>query len=160
TIVDTGLDTTTGGRLLAVRDYIGDERFFLTYGDGVSNVDINAVLDFHKKKNKLATITVVREYQRYGAVKLDKEGNLTLFREKSSQDSRHINGGFMVIEPEIFPYLQAEFPLEERPIEQLTTEGQVAGYWHDGFWQCMDTLRDKLSLEELWKSGEAPWKVW
>ena len=161
TVVDTGLHTMTGGRIKRVEKYLENEPFMLTYGDGVSNVDLNALLDFHKKKGKPATITMVNLTQQKGVLDVDTEGIIHSFREKVEQDGAVINGGFMVLEPEIFSYLEGdETILEQSPMQKLATEGKLSGYYHDGFWQCMDTQREKKLLEELWASGKAPWKRW
>ncbi|MCL2493950.1 MAG: glucose-1-phosphate cytidylyltransferase [Clostridiales bacterium] len=161
TLVDTGLNTMTGGRVKRVRPYIGDEPFMLTYGDGVSDVDIKGLLAFHKSHGKLATITAVNVGQRFGVLNMEKGGMVNAFREKSDDDGSFINGGFMVFEPGIFDYLDGdETILERAPLERLASDGQLAAYKHDGFWQCMDTQRDKQKLEELWAGGQAPWKKW
>ena len=161
TVVDTGLHTMTGGRIKRVEKYLKDEPFMLTYGDGVSDVDLNALLDFHKKKGKPATITMVNLTQQKGVLDVDTEGNIHSFREKEEKDGAVINGGFMVFEPEIFSYLDGdETILEQSPMQRLATEGKRSGYYHEGFWQCMDTQREKKLLEELWASGKAPWKRW
>ena len=161
TVVDTGLHTMTGGRIKRVEKYLKDEPFMLTYGDGVSDVDLNALLDFHKKKGKPATITMVNLTQQKGVLDVDTEGNIHSFREKEKKDGAVINGGFMVFEPEIFSYLDGdETILEQSPMQRLATEGKLSGYYHEGFWQCMDTQREKKLLEELWASGKAPWKRW
>ncbi|MDR0884027.1 MAG: NTP transferase domain-containing protein [Oscillospiraceae bacterium] len=160
TVADTGLDTTTAGRILRVRELLADAPFFLTYGDGVADINIQALLDFHQKQQKAATITVVLETPHFGAVELGETGLVTAFREKNPLDSRRINGGFMVFEPAIFDYLTPEAALECAPMTSLVQVEQLAGYAHDGFWQCMDTPQDKQLLEELWNGGNAPWKVW
>ena len=161
TVVDTGLHTMTGGRIKRVEKYLKDEPFMLTYGDGVSDVDLNALLDFHKKKGKPATITMVNLTQQKGVLDVDTEGNIHSFREKEEKDGSVINGGFMVFEPEIFSYLDGdETILEQSPMQRLAREGKLSGYYHEGFWQCMDTQREKKLLEELWASGKAPWKRW
>ncbi|MDR0530753.1 MAG: glucose-1-phosphate cytidylyltransferase [Oscillospiraceae bacterium] len=161
TVADTGMHTMTGGRLLRARGYIGEEPFLLTYGDGVADVDIGALLNFHHEKKKLATVTAVSTQQRFGVMRADENSLITEFREKSGMDNISINGGFMVLEPKIFDYIEGDATVFERePMERLTAEGQLAAYQHKGFWQCMDTLRDKLLLEQLWDSGKAPWKVW
>ena len=151
----------TGGRIKRVEKYLKDEPFMLTYGDGVSDVDLNALLDFHKKKGKPATITMVNLTQQKGVLDVDTEGNIHSFREKEEKDGAVINGGFMVFEPEIFSYLDGdETILEQSPMQRLAREGKLSGYYHEGFWQCMDTQREKKLLEELWASGKAPWKRW
>ena len=151
TVVDTGLHTMTGGRLKRVEKYLKHEPFMLTYGDGVSDVNLEALLDFHKKHGKPATISMVNLAQQKGVLDVDAE----------EKDGAVINGGFMVLEPEIFDYLQDDNTiLEQSPMQNLAAEGKLMGYYHDGFWQCMDTQREKKLLEELWASGKAPWKRW
>ena len=161
TVVDTGLHTMTGGRLKRVEKYLKHEPFMLTYGDGVSDVNLEALLDFHKKHGKPATISMVNLAQQKGVLDVDAEGQIRSFREKEEKDGAVINGGFMVLEPEIFDYLQDDNTiLEQSPMQNLAAEGKLMGYYHDGFWQCMDTQREKKLLEELWASGKAPWKRW
>lgn len=161
TVVDTGLHTMTGGRLKRVEKYLKHEPFMLTYGDGVSDVNLEALLDFHKKHGKPATISMVNLAQQKGVLDVDSEGKIRSFREKEEKDGAVINGGFMVLEPEIFDYLQDDNTiLEQSPMQNLAAEGKLMGYYHDGFWQCMDTQREKKLLEDLWASGKAPWKRW
>lgn len=161
TIVDTGYDTMTGGRVKRIEKYVGNEPFFLTYGDAVSDIDIPALLDFHKKGGHIATLTAVNIAQMKGVLTLDEKGRVENFREKEETDSTLINGGFMVMEPEIFKYLEGdETVFEKKPMQRLSEEGQMDAYLHGGFWQCMDTQREKKKLEELWESGKAPWKIW
>jgi glucose-1-phosphate cytidylyltransferase len=159
-LVDTGLESSTGGRIARVRDYLGNEPFMLTYGDGVANVNLNELLSFHKKHNPIVTLTAVRPPARFGG--LIFEGDLVLqFTEKSQIGEGWINGGFMVMEPKIFDYILSDATnLEAQVLEQLAQAGQLAAYRHDDFWQCMDTLRDKRQLESLWQEGIAPWKTW
>ncbi|MCI9187542.1 MAG: glucose-1-phosphate cytidylyltransferase, partial [Oscillospiraceae bacterium] len=160
TLVDTGLNTQTGGRVKRVQKYIGSEPFMLTYGDGVSNVDLNALLNQHRSSGKTVTLTGIQPGGRFGV--LDLEGQtVTGFREKAKEDGGWINGGFMVMNPEVFDYLSPEEHciLERTPLEALAQEGKLGIYKHPGFWQCMDTQRDKNRLESLWNSGNAPWKV-
>ncbi len=161
TLVDTGLKTQTGGRIKRVQKYIGDEPFLLTYGDGVSDVDLNELLRRHRASGKTATLTGVQPGGRYGVLELDGE-TVAGFREKAKEDGGWINGGFMVMEPEIFAYLSAEESciLERGPMETLAREGRLGVYKHYGFWQCMDTQRDRGMLEKLWGGGRAPWKLW
>jgi len=160
TVVDTGLNTMTGGRLKRVKEYIGNETFLMTYGDGVSNVDIPATLEFHRKYNKLMTMTAIQPEGRFGYIDLDNE-IVNSFREKSEHDTGWINAGFMVLEPNVLDYIEDDTIMFERePMERIAEEGQMVCYKHTGFWQCMDTLRDKQKLEKLWESGNAPWKVW
>lgn len=159
TLVDTGEETLTGGRLKRVQDYI-DEDFCFTYGDGVGNVNITALIDLHRKQNKFATITAVQPPGRFGAIR--HEGNqVTHFEEKPAGDGSWINGGFFVLSKEVMRYIEHDFILwEQEPMRRLTHDGQMSVYFHRGFWQPMDTLRDKQHLEKLWQSGEAPWKCW
>ncbi len=161
TLIDTGLNTMTGGRIKRVREYIGDKRFMLTYGDGLSNVNLKELLSFHKKKSRSATITAVVPYARFGALDLDNNHTVLSFKEKPKGQSLWINGGFFVLEPEIFKYIKDDSTVwESEPIERLTAQKELNAYKHNGFWSCMDTLRDKLELERLWQTGDAPWKVW
>ena len=162
TLVDTGLNTQTGGRIKRVEKYIGDEPFMLTYGDGVSTVDLNALLEQHRTSGKTVTLTGIQPGGRFGVLEIDGSGTVTGFREKAREDGGWINGGFMVMEPEVFRYLSADEDciLEREPLESLATEGRLGVYKHEGFWQCMDTQRDRGLLENLWAIGNAPWKVW
>lgn len=163
TLVDTGLNTQTGGRIKRVERYIGDEPFLLTYGDGLGTVDLNALLDQHRKSGKTVTLTGVQPGGRFGVLDLDEQGStVTGFREKAREDGGWINGGFMAMEPEVFRYLSAEEDcvLERKPMEALAAEGRLGVYKHEGFWQCMDTQRDKILLEDRWERSNAPWKVW
>lgn len=160
TIVDTGLDTMTGGRIKRVQQFIQNETFMLTYGDGICNADINNLLEFHSSMGKIATVTSVILEQNKGVLDV-KDNLIRSFREKSDIDNARINGGFMVLEPEIFKYLKDDAVIFERePMNKLAEEGQLAAYKHDGFWQCMDTKREMEQLEKLWLSGKAPWKIW
>lgn len=161
TLVDTGLQTATGGRIKRIRNYVGKGTFMLTYGDGVGDVDIPALLAFHGNHRKLATITAVQPPGRFGALRLDDGDHVMSFQEKPQGDSAWINGGFFVLEPEIFNYIEGDDMLwEKQPVEKLATDGQLLAFKHRGFWQPMDTIRDKNNLEELWKTNKAPWKVW
>ena len=160
TLVDTGEHTMTGGRLKRVRDYVGDEDFCFTYGDGLGDIDITRLIAFHKEQGKLATLTATQPPGRFGALNLD-QAEIMSFQEKPAGDGAWINGGFFVLSPKVIDYIEGDATLWERePMEQLAREGQFAAYRHTGFWQPMDTLRDKNHLEELWRSGNAPWKVW
>lgn len=160
TIIDTGLHTMTGGRIKRIRDYVGDEAFFMTYGDGVSDVDINRLLAFHQAQDSLCTLTAIQPEGRFGILDIT-DSHVDAFREKEQADMGWVNAGFMVIEPEIFDYIAGdEIMFEREPLEQLAREKQLTCYKHDGFWQCMDTLRDKQKLEDLWARDVAPWKVW
>lgn len=160
TVIDTGLNTMTGGRIKRVKDYIGNETFFMTYGDGVSDVNIRKTLDYHRSHGKLATLTAIKPESRYGF--LDVEDNsVKSFREKSQVDVGLINAGFMVLEPKVINYIEGDNTMFERePLEKIASDGQLMCYEHDGFWQCMDTLRDKEKLEKMWDSNNAPWKIW
>ena len=161
TIVDTGYDTMTGGRVKRIRDYVKDETFFLTYGDAVADIDLKALLEFHKKGGRIATLTAANIAQMKGVLSLDPAGRVENFREKEETDSTLINGGFMVMEPGLFDYLEGdETVLEKAPMQRLSEAGELDAYRHEGFWQCMDTQREKKKLEELWDSGRAPWKIW
>ena len=161
TLVDTGEDTMTGGRLKRVAPYLKDEEAFcFTYGDGVGNVDIGALLKFHAASGKLATLTATRPPGRFGALRLDGE-KITSFEEKPLGDGNWINGGFFVLSPKVIDLIEGDGTFWERePMEKLATDGQFEAFFHHGFWQPMDTLRDKNLLEELWASGRAPWKMW
>lgn len=160
TVVDTGLNTLTGGRIKRIKDYIDNDTFLMTYGDGVCNVDISRLISQHRKEKKLATLTAVLPEGRFGVMDIDGS-QIRSFREKSKMDMGWINGGFMVLEPGVIDYIEGDSIMFERePLEQLAKDGQLMCYKHNGFWQCMDTLRDKQKLEELWDSGHAPWKVW
>ena len=160
TVVDTGLDTMTGGRIKRIKDYLGTEPFLLTYGDGVSDVDIQKLIAFHKKHGKLATLTAVHPVGRFGV--LDLEGDcISNFGEKTESKTDWINGGFMILEPKVIDYISGDKTVfEQEPLSKLSSEGELMAYKHPGFWKCMDTLRDKQNLEELWESGNAPWKIW
>jgi len=161
TVADTGLNTMTGGRIKRIKKYLGDEPFLLTYGDGVSDVDIAGLIDFHKSHGKLATLTVVNAGQRFGVIKMGKDNVISSFREKKDADGNPINGGFMVLDPKVIDYIEDDTTVfEKAPLENLSKDGQLMAFKHDGFWQCMDTLRDKEGLEKIWLSGEAPWKKW
>ncbi len=161
TVVDTGLKTMTGGRVKRVRDYIGAEPFFLTYGDGVSNVNIVKLLEFHKSHGKLITMSAYNAGQRFGILDIDEQGYVNEFREKTKGDGSLINIGFMVCQPEFINYIDGDDTvLEKAPLERAAKEHQLIAYKHEGFWQCMDTAREKEKLEEMWNGGRAPWKVW
>ena len=162
TLVDTGLHTMTGGRIKKAQQYIGNEPFMLTYGDGVSDVDINELIKTHKAHGKLATVTTVQPEGRFGALDMDDKGNIKSFQEKPKGDGSWINAGFFVLQPEIFNYIPDGDGIiwERDPLEAIAKDGQLSGYKHTGFWKPMDALRDKIVLEELWNSGKAPWKVW
>jgi glucose-1-phosphate cytidylyltransferase len=159
TLVDTGAETGTGGRLKRAAKYIGSETFCMTYGDGVSDVDISALVEFHGRQHTLATLTAIQPPGRFGIIDI-REEKIVAFREKPPGDS-WVNGGFFVLEPAVLDMIHDDNTAwESGPLEQLAEAGQLSTYQHRGFWQCMDTVRDKLLLEELWNSGQAPWKVW
>lgn len=161
TIVDTGLNTMTGGRVKRVQKYIGDESFFLTYGDAVSNVNIKELLHFHNAHGKCVTLTTISIAQQKGVLDINDEDTITAFREKDDEDGTLINGGFMVCNAGIFDYLDDDNTiLEQKPMRKLAEAGELKSFYHDGFWQCMDTKREKDKLDELWRSDKAPWKVW
>lgn len=162
TLVETGENTMTGGRIKRVKKYIGDETFCLTYGDGVSNVNVQKLIEFHKKQKVLATVTAVQPPGRFGALNLKKGKNkVASFREKPQGDGTWINGGFFVLEPGILDFISGDKETwEQAPMQNLAKKGKLAAFRHDGFWQPMDTLRDKNVLEEMWQNGTAPWKVW
>lgn len=160
TLIDTGENTLTGGRLKRVRDYLGSEDFCFTYGDGVGGVDITKLIEFHKKHGKNATVTAVQPPGRFGALEMT-DSTVTSFVEKPHGDGMYINGGFFVLNPCVIDLIEGDSTIWERqPLETLATAGQLEAFKHDGFWQPMDTLRDKQNLEEMWQSGEAPWKIW
>ncbi|MFN5466304.1 MAG: glucose-1-phosphate cytidylyltransferase [Cyanobacteriota bacterium] len=161
TLVDTGETTLTGGRLARVQEYVGTETFSLTYGDGVSDVNIRELIDFHAKGGKLATVTAVQPPGRFGLLDLDGESEVKGFQEKPEGDGGWINGGFFILEPGVFSYLHGDETVwEQTPLKELASSGQLQAYKHQGFWQPMDTLRDRQLLEDLWRAGRAPWKVW
>lgn len=161
TLVDTGLNTMTGGRIKRIQPYIGEEPFMLTYGDGVCDVDLNALLEFHQSHGKTATMTTVNIAQLKGVLDIEEGNVIRSFREKDEADASLINGGFMVLNPEVFSYIEDDSTvLEQEPLQKLATEGQLMSFHHTGFWQCMDTQREMKKLEDLWQSGDAPWKIW
>lgn len=162
TLVDTGEKSMTGGRLRRVRDYIGDQTFCFTYGDGVSDVDITRLIAFHREQKVLATLTAVRPPGRFGAICMNEGQNIVAsFNEKPEGDGAYVNGGFFVVEPEVIDYIADDATSwEQAPLRKLASDHELAAYRHDGFWQPMDTLRDKHALEQLWQSGKAPWRVW
>lgn len=161
TIVDTGIDTMTGGRIKRVKNYIGNETFLMTYGDAVCDVDIRKLVKYHQNNKKLATLTAVLQTQQKGVLDITSDGTVHSFREKRESDNIPINAGFMVLEPEVLNYIDGDdTSFEQEPLEKLVAEGQLMSYIHKGFWQCMDTFREKQVLEALWDSGNAPWKKW
>lgn len=161
TVVDTGLHTMTGGRIKRIQKYIGNEPFLMTYGDGLCDVNINELVDFHNKHGKIATLTAVLLDQSKGVLDIGGDNAVKSFREKKISDGAPINAGFMVLNPEIFDYIEGDDTVFERdPLEKLASEGQLMSYMHKGFWQCMDNIREKNLLENLLSNGKAPWKKW
>ena len=161
TCVDTGLHTMTGGRIKRIQEYVGKEPFMLTYGDGVCDVDIRELVKYHENHGKLATLTSVVQKQEKGVLDISEVGAVRNFREKKAVDESSINAGFMVLQPEVFDYLEGDQTVfEGTPLERLASEGELMSYRHEGFWQCMDSLREKTELEHMWERGKAPWKVW
>jgi len=161
TLVDTGLDTMTGGRIKRIQKYINNEPFMLTYGDGVADVNIKELLKFHKKQKKQITMSAIQPEGRFGLLDITENNLIHRFIEKPKGDGGWINGGFMVCEPEVFAYLEGDGTVFERePLEKLASNSQICAYKHSGFWKCMDTLRDKTQLNETWDTGKAPWKIW
>lgn len=161
TLVNTGIDTMTGGRVRRVQPYIDGETFMLTYGDGVGDINISELISFHRSHGKLATITSVQPVGRFGALSLSSDNRVLSFREKPAADGGWVNAGFFVMEPQVIDYIEGDQTILERaPLEALAKEGQLVAYKHRGFWQPMDTLRDKNLLDDLWKTGNAPWRMW
>lgn len=162
TVVDTGLNTMTGGRIKRIQPYIGNEDFLMTYGDGVADVDITKLVEFHKSHGKIATLTAVHVDQRFGVLDINKgDLSVTAFREKSQADGSRINAGYMVLKPAIFDFIDGDNTIfEQEPLRKVADLGELKAYKHNGFWQCMDTKREMEKLEELWASGQAPWKMW
>lgn len=161
TVVDTGLNTQTGGRIKRILDYVGDDTFMLTYGDAVGDVNIDELLAYHKSHGKIGTVSVCNFGQNKGVLEIGTDGMVDAFREKSNLDGDLINIGFFVFEPKLFDYIEGDTTVfEKEPLNGLVAEGQLAAYTHRGFWQCMDTLREKQKLEKLWEGGLAPWKLW
>lgn len=164
TLVDTGQNTMTGGRIKRIEKYVNNEPFLLTYGDGIGNIDINELVTFHKKHKKIATVTVVQPSGRFGAIKFDEKEEVKVFafEEKPKGDNSWINGGFFILEPKIFDYiLEGDSTIwEKKPLESIAKDGQLIAYKHFGFWKPMDTQRDKIELEELWQRNQATWKIW
>lgn len=161
TVVDTGLRTMTGGRIKRIREYVGNETFMLTYGDAVGNIDLRELLKFHRQHGKIGTISVHNFGQNKGVLEIGANGKVSAFREKSDLDGDLINIGFMVMEPGIFDRIEGdETVFEQEPLNGLVRDGELIAYVHKGFWQCMDTMREKQNLEKLWETGNAPWKIW
>ncbi len=161
TVVDTGLHTMTGGRIKRIQKYVGDEPFLMTYGDGVCDVDINKLIEYHRGHGKIATLTAVLQDQSKGVLDIGGDNAVKSFREKKQSDGAPINAGYMVFQPEIFDYIEGDQTVLERdPLEKLAEEGQLMSYLHRGFWQCMDNMREKETLEKLLANDKAPWKKW
>lgn len=163
TLIDTGLETKTAGRLFRIREHLKDENFMLTYGDGVADINLHALLDFHINHGKIATITAVKPPPQYGGMQITENCKVSLFREKPSDEQIWINGGFFVLKTDVFSYLRNDadnFMWEEYPLENLSKDNQLFAYKHNGFWKCMDAMRDKLVLDELWNNNNAKWKIW
>jgi glucose-1-phosphate cytidylyltransferase len=162
TMFYTGKHTQTGGRIRKIKDFIGNEPFLLTYGDGVADVDISAVVESHKKSKKLATLTSIQPNGRFGSLEIEEDGKVLSFQEKPKGEGGWINGGFFVLQPEIFDYIsdREDAIWEQEPLKKLASEGQLNAYMHHGFWHCMDTLKDKDELNTMWAENKAPWKVW
>lgn len=161
TLIDTGAETMTGGRLKRVREYVGNKTFMFTYGDGVADINIKEILEYHKKHGKFATVTAVQPLGRFGGLNLNEKDTVLGFQEKPKGDNAWINGGFFVLEPKVFDYIDGDRTAwEGKPVETLAKDGQLVAYKHYGFWKPFDTLREKMELENLWNTGVAPWKVW
>ncbi len=163
TLIETGLNTKTAGRLKAVQAYIGNEDFMLTYGDGVCDINLQDLLSYHRQHGKIATVTAIALDARFGGMDLNKAGEVVSFREKVKDESKWINGGFFILKPDVFKYLEGDMSnmmWEDEPLEKLTADNQLQAYQHQGFWKCMDALRDKIEFEHLWLTGQAKWKTW
>ena len=163
TLINTGLETNTAGRLKAVKKYVDQAQFMLTYGDGVADIDLQKLIESHNNSGKLATLTSIQLPGRFGNIEVDSNGIVTSFQEKPQGDGVWINGGFFVLNPGIFHYLDGDMSSvqwEKKPLVEIANDGQLHAYRHRGFWKCMDAMRDKLELEELWEGGSAPWKIW
>jgi glucose-1-phosphate cytidylyltransferase len=163
TLIDTGLNTNTAGRIKKIRKHLNNETFMLTYGDGVTDLDFNKLIDFHKSQNKLATLTSIQEPGKFGNMIIDENGQVVNFQEKPESEGIWINAGFFVLEPQIFDYLEGDMDSiqwEKGPLIQIANDGQLSAFKHNGFWKCMDALRDRIELEEMWNSGNAKWKTW
>ncbi len=161
TLVNTGELTMTGGRVKRIKDYVGNAPFFLTYGDGVGDVDIKALLAHHQQSGKKVTLTATKPFGRFGVIDITENGQVSSFKEKNKEDVSWINGGFFVLEPSVFDYIEGDATsFEKEPLEKLTAEGELSAFKHDGFWRAMDSLNDKNVLEEYWNTGNAPWKIW
>ena len=159
TLANTGLHTMTGGRIFKIRDYVNKERFLCTYGDGLADINLKSLLEFHVNHGKIATITAVQPTNRFGALEIDSNNQVRNFTEKPKSE-QWINGGFFIFEPEVFEYLNPDSTLEKEPLENLAKDNQLMAFHHSGFWQPMDTYRETQELNSLWNSGSAPWKTW
>lgn len=160
TLVDTGLNTMTGGRIKRIQKYVGDETFMMTYGDGVCDIDIRDLVSFHKRHGKIATLTAAAVGQRFGVLEIENS-SIVAFREKNMDDGARVNAGYMVLEPRIFDFIDGDqIIFEKEPLEKLASINELQAYMFDGFWQCMDTKREMDKLNELWNAGKAPWKIW
>jgi len=162
TLVDTGLETMTASRLKRVKKYVGNDTFHLTYGDGLADIDIKKLVQFHRQQKRLATLTAIQNMGRFGVLDIDARGKVSSFLEKPKGEGAWINGGFFVLEPEVFKYIDNNDTVvwEKEPLERLSEEGKLSAFKHTGFWGCMDTLRDKINFEHIWQTGKAPWKLW
>lgn len=163
TLIDTGLNTKTAGRLKRVQQYTGNENFMLTYGDGVADVDLQQLKQFHLSHGKVATVTAIQPEARFGGMEISENGVVNTFKEKPKGDGKWINGGFFVLSPEVFKYLDGnmdDIMWEDSPMEKLSKDKQLVAYKHNGFWKCMDAMRDKLELEAMWQNNQAKWKIW
>lgn len=162
TVIDTGLNTQTGGRIKRIQQFIGNETFMLTYGDGVADVDLNMLIEAHRENKKIATITAIQPGGRFGVMRIDENNQVNEFVEKAKEDGGWINGGFMILEPKVFDYIkQGDMTIFERqPLEDLARDNEILAYKHYGFWKCMDTMRDREVLQYLWENNQAPWKRW
>jgi glucose-1-phosphate cytidylyltransferase len=161
TLVDTGDNSMTGGRIKRIQKHIGNETFMLTYGDGVADININTLVDFHKKNNKYCTVTAVQPSGRFGLLNINEENQVNSFFEKPKGDGSWINGGYFVCEPQIFDFIDGDETIwEKNPMERIATEGQMCAFKHQGFWRPMDTLKDKMDLNDMWNQNNAPWKIW
>ena len=162
TMVDTGLNTMTGGRVKRIQQYVGNEPFLLTYGDGVTDINIQETIDYHKQSGKLLTVSAFKPSGKFGALDIASDGNVNSFLEKPNGDGNWINAGYFICEPQVFDYIKDgdSTIFEKKPLEKLSSEGNMAAFKHRGFWKPMDTLRDNIELNEMWDKGEAPWKVW
>ena len=161
TLIDTGLNTMTGGRIKRIQPYVGNETFMLPYGDAVADINVPAILEFHRNHGKIATLTAVNVGQQFGVLDIENDGRISQFREKNNSEGGVINAGYMDLEQQIYYFIEGDDTVfEKQPIEKVAAEGQLMAYRHNGFWKCMDTQREKQQLEAMWQSGNAPWKSW